>query len=37
MVEQWCQLSALLRRTLPNKVKQFVLIKVFYGVSTEPM
>ena len=39
MVEQWWQLSALPRRTLPNKVKQFVLIKSFlwclYGAEVK--
>ena len=33
MVEQWWQLRALLKSTLPNKVKKFVP-KVFYSVST---
>ena len=39
MIEQWWQLSALPRRTLPNKVKQFVLIKSFlwclYGAEVK--
>ena len=39
MVEQWWQLSALPRRTLHNKVKQFVLIKSFlwclYGAEVK--
>ena len=41
MVGQWWQLSTLPNKTLPNKVKQFVLMmrssfNTNYGVSTEP-